>query len=53
MIDIAKERKNADEQSANIEAQRIRIGKEKEETEKLAEDASRELKAAEPALISA
>jgi len=44
MMDIAKERKNADEQNTIIEAQRVKIGKEKIETEKLAADAKSELK---------
>jgi len=35
MINIAKERKNADEQQVNIEAQRVKIEKEKEETMQL------------------
>lgn len=53
MIFIAKERKAADEQSINIEAQTIKINKEKEETLILAADAEQELKKAEPALIAA
>lgn len=36
-----------------IEAQTIKVEKEKEETEELAADADRELKKAEPALIEA
>ena len=53
MVHIAKERKNADEQQVNIEAQTIKIGKEKEETLLLAADADNELKKAEPALQAA
>jgi dynein heavy chain len=53
MINIAKERKNADEKQVFIEAQTIKVEKEKEETEELAADADRELKKAEPALLEA
>jgi dynein heavy chain len=53
MLNIAKERKNADEQQVNIEAQTVKIEKEKEETLVLAADAEAELKKAEPALIAA
>jgi len=53
MINIAKERKNADEQQTHIEAQTVKIEKEKEETLQLAADAEAELKKAEPALIAA
>ena len=53
MINIAKERKNADEQQVTIEAQTVKIEKEKEETLQLAADAEAELKKAEPALIAA
>lgn len=53
MINIAKERKNADEQQVNIEAQTVKIEKEKEETIALQQDAEAELKKAEPALLSA
>jgi len=53
MISIAKERKNADEQQVIIEAQRLKIGKEKEETLQLAAEADAELKKAEPALLAA
>jgi len=53
MINIAKERKNADEQQVNIEAQRVKIEKEKEETMQLQQDAEAELKKAEPALLAA
>jgi dynein heavy chain len=53
MINIAKERKNADEQQVNIEAQRVKIEKEKEETLQLQQDAEAELKKAEPALMAA
>lgn len=53
MISIARERKNADEQQVIIEAQRLKIGKEKEETLQLAAEADAELKKAEPALLAA
>lgn len=53
MINISKERKNADEQQVNIQAQRVKIEKEKEETLQLAADADAELKKAEPALQAA
>ena len=53
MVNIAKERKNADEQQVNIEAQTVKIEKEKIETLALAADAEQELKKAEPALIAA
>jgi dynein heavy chain len=53
MIDIAAEKKKADEQTQNIEQQKIKIGKEKVETEQLAAEAEFELKKAEPALIAA
>jgi len=53
MLFIAKERKAADEQQINIEAQTIKINKEKEETLILAADADQELKKAEPALLAA
>jgi len=53
MINIAKERKNADEQQVNIEANTVKIEKEKEETLQLQQDAEAELKKAEPALQAA
>lgn len=53
MINIAKERKNADEQQVHIEAQTVKIEKEKEDTLQLAADAEAELKKAEPALLAA
>jgi dynein heavy chain len=53
MINIAKERKNAGEKQVFIEAQTIKVEKEKEETQELADDADRELKKAEPALLEA
>ena len=53
VINIAKERKIADEKQVFIEDQTVKIEKEKEETIELAADADRELKKAEPALIEA
>jgi dynein heavy chain len=53
VINIAKERKIADEKQVFIEAQTVKIEKEKEETIELAADADRELKKAEPALLEA
>mmetsp|Transcript_20737 Transcript_20737/g.31918 ORF Transcript_20737/g.31918 Transcript_20737/m.31918 type:complete len:345 (-) Transcript_20737:3282-4316(-) len=53
MQDITKENKNAAAQQENIEVQRVKIEKEKEETLQLAADAEAELKKAEPALLSA
>lgn len=53
MINIAKEQKNADEKQVNIEAETVKIEKEKEETIQLATEADNELKKAEPALIEA
>lgn len=53
MITMSKEQRNADEQQKKIEGERITIGNEKIETEKLAADAEAELKKAEPALLAA
>ena len=53
MVEMSKEQSNADEQMKIIESERIKIGKEKAETEKMALDAEKELKKAEPALIAA
>ena len=53
MINMSKEQRNADESQKNIEAEKIKIGKEKEETEKLAADADAELQKAYPALAAA
>lgn len=36
---MSKEQRNADESQKRIEVERVKIGKEKEETEKLAADA--------------
>ena len=52
-LNIQKEQKNADEKQRFIEGERIKIEKEKEDTQKLADEAEHELKKAEPALLAA
>ena len=44
MITMSKEQRKANEQQKKIEGERVVIGKEKEETEKLAAEAEAELK---------
>lgn len=53
MVGIAKERKNADEQTVKIQEETVKISKEEEDTRQLAADAEAELKKAEPALLAA
>lgn len=53
MVQVTKEQRNADDSQKRIEIERVKIGKEKEETEKLAAEAEAELKKAEPALLAA
>ena len=53
MLIAAKKRKFADEKAINIQAESIKVDKEKEETLALAAEAEAELKKAEPALLMA
>lgn len=53
MLIAAKKRKFADEKAINIQAESIKVDREKEETLALAAEAEAELKKAEPALLMA